>query len=346
MNSVIKTLLSAVVLACASTAVSAQAPAAKATTLDIYWVDVDGGAATLIVSPSGESMLIDTGFPGARDTDRILGAMAAAGIIRIDNLLITHYHFDHIGGVATLAKATTIGNFYDHGQTVENDPQGAFAGYVALAKDHRKIVSVGDQLSLGNKVQLTFVSAGGKVLEKSLKRGTSVNHCANAQAKDEDKTENGQSAGFLLTYGKFSFLDLGDLTWDREMQLACPENKIGEVSLFQATHHGFSNGQSGNPALIWSLRPQVVIVNNGARKGFSNAGYETIAQIPDIQGIWQGHRGEGNDAAHNTSEDMIANLSGVAAEDKGYAIKASIAADGSFTVTNMRNNFSKTYTAR
>jgi hypothetical protein len=130
------------------------------------------------------------------------------------------------------------------------------------------------------------------------------------------------------------------------MLLACPVNKIGEVSLFQATHHGFSNGQSGAPAQIWSLRPQVVIVNNGARKGFSNDGYDTIAKIRGIEDIWQGHRGEANDAAHNTAEEKIANLSGVAAEDKGYWIKASIAADGSFTVTNARNNFSKSYTAR
>jgi beta-lactamase superfamily II metal-dependent hydrolase len=291
-------------------------------------------------------MLIDTGFPGQLDTDRIVQTMATAGINRIDHLLITHFHVDHVGGVATLSKAATIGNYYDHGQTIENDPQGSFANYVTTAGDHRKIVAAGDKLALGNNVQLTFVSAGGKVLDKPLQRGSSVSRCDNAQVKDEDKTENSQSAGFLLSYGKFSFLDVGDLTWDREMQLACPVNKIGEVSLFQATHHGFSNGQSGNPALIWSLRPQVVIVNNGARKGFSNAGYDTIAQIPDIEGIWQGHRGEGNDAAHNTSEDMIANLSGAAGEDKGYAIKASIAADGSYTVTNTRNNFSKKYTPR
>ncbi|MEI9815246.1 MAG: hypothetical protein WDO18_22505 [Acidobacteriota bacterium] len=166
------------------------------------------------------------------------------------------------------------------------------------------------------------------------------------EAKEADRTENGQSVGFLLNYGKFSFLDLGDLTWDREMQLACPVNKIGEVSLLQASHHGFSNGQSGNPALVWSLRPQVVVVNNGARKGFSNGSYDVIAKSPDIEGIWQAHRGEANDAAHNTTENMIANLSGAAEEDKGHWIKASIAANGSFTVTNGRNNFSKSYTAR
>ena len=140
-------------------------------------------------------------------------------------------------------------------------------------------------------------------------------------------------------------MDVGDLTWDREMQLACPANKIGTVTLLQATHHGFSNGQSGAPALIWAIKPQVVVVNNGARKGFSNEGYDTIAKIPGIEGIWQGHRGVTNDAAHNTSDDMIANLEEGTA-DQGKWIKASVSSDGKFTVTNSRNNFSKTYTAR
>ena len=129
------------------------------------------------------------------------------------------------------------------------------------------------------------------------------------------------------------------------MMLACPVNKVGEVTLLQATHHGFSNGQSGAPALIWSLKPQVVVVNNGARKGFSNGGYETLAKIPGIEGIWQGHKGAMNDADHNTAENMIANVDEGAA-DKGNWIKASVSKDGKFTVTNHRNNFSKSYTSR
>jgi hypothetical protein len=181
-------------------------------------------------------------------------------------------------------------------------------------------------------------------MDGRLNRGFFTTYCDNAEQKPTDTTENSQSVGFLLTYNKFSFLDVGDLTWDREMQLACPVNKIGEISLFQATHHGFSNGQSGNPALINSLKPQVVVVNNGGRKGFSNGGYDGIKAIPGLQAIWQGHTGESNDAAHNTAEDRIANLSGV--EDKGYWIKASIATDGSFTITNARNTYRETSTPR
>jgi competence protein ComEC len=316
-------------------------------TLDIYWIDVEGGAATLIVSPTGESLLVDTGFPGQgdRDAQRIAQAAVTAGLSRIDHLLITHYHADHVGGVPGLAKLIPVRNFYDHGDNIEANPNGVaqFNAYLALAGTRRTILKPADKIALGN-IELTVVSAAGKVIGNRLERGFFTTRCDGVAAKPADTTENGQSVGVLLSYGRFSFLDLGDLTWDREMELACPVNKIGEVSLLQATHHGFSNGQSGNPALVWSLRPQVVVVNNGARKGFSNDGYDVIGKIPALEDVWQGHRGEGNDDAHNTAEERIANPS--ATDDKGYWIKASISADGTFRLTNARNNFSKSYTAR
>jgi competence protein ComEC len=138
---------------------------------------------------------------------------------------------------------------------------------------------------------------------------------------------------------------LGDLTWDREMMLACPVNKLGTVTLYQATHHGFSNGQSGAPAFVWAVKPQVVVVNNGARKGFTADAYETLSKIPGVEGIWQLHRVPASDAAHNTSEQMTANLE-EGAQDQGKGIKVSVTKDGKFTVTNQRNSFSKTYTSR
>jgi len=322
---------------------------AQSRTLDIYWVDVEGGAATLIIAPSGESLLVDTGFPGNddRDAKRIQAAAKAAGLTKIDNLVITHFHVDHVGGVPALSKLMPIGKIWDHGESIEaSQPGGAnlWKDYLAAAGNRRTVVKPGDKIPLKG-VDITVVSANGEVISQQMKKGFVNKLCDGAERKPTDNTENSRSTGFLLTYGKFTFLDVGDLTWDREMMLACPNNKIGEVSLLQATHHGFSNGQSGAPAFIWSLKPQVVVVNNGARKGFSNGGYETLAKIPGIEGIWQGHKGAMNDADHNTKDEMIANLD-EGAGDKGNWIKASISSDGKFTVTNSRNKFSKTHTAR
>jgi beta-lactamase superfamily II metal-dependent hydrolase len=324
-------------------------PAQTRRTLDIYWIDAEGGAATLIIAPSGESLLVDTGFPGNEDRDakRIAAAAVAAGLTRIDNLVITHFHGDHVGGLAALSKMIPIRKIYDHGESIEKSQEkGAtlWKDYLAAAGNRRTVVKPGDKIPLAG-VDITVVSANGEVISKPINKGFVNKLCDGAERKPTDNTENSRSTGFLLTYGKFTFLDVGDLTWDREMMLACPMNKVGEVSLLQATHHGFSNGQSGAPALIWSLKPQVVVVNDGARKGFSNGGYETLAKIPGIEGIWQGHKGAMNDAAHNTAEEMTANLE-EGAGDKGNWIKASVSRDGKFTVTNNRNNFSKSYTVR
>jgi competence protein ComEC len=323
--------------------------AGQSRTLDIYWIDVEGGAATLIVAPSGESLLVDTGFPGNgdRDAKRIAAAAVAAGLTRIDNLVITHFHGDHVGGLAALSKMIPIRKIYDHGESIEKSQEkGAtlWQDYLAAAGNRRTVVKPGDKIPLAG-VDITVVSANGEVISKPINKGFVNKLCDGAERKPTDNTENSRSTGFLLTYGKFTFLDVGDLTWDREMMLACPVNKVGEISLLQATHHGFSNGQSGAPALIWSLKPQVVVVNNGARKGFSNGGYETLAKIPGIEGIWQGHKSAMNDAAHNTADDMIANLDEGAA-DKGNSIKASVSKDGKSTVTNNRNKFTKSYTSR
>lgn len=315
--------------------------------LDIYWIDTEGGAATLIVSPSGESMLVDTGNPGPADRDpkRIFDVAKMAGLNKIDILLISHYHSDHVGGAPALAKLIPIGKFYDHGASVEADtPAGArlFDAYKATAGNNRTVLKPGDRIPFKG-TQVEVLTSNAEVIAKPLKGGGPNPLCQDAQQKPPDKTENQRSLGILLTYGRFKFLDLGDLTWDREMELACPVNKVGTVTLLQATHHGFFNDYSGAPALYWAVKPEVVVVNNGARKGLQVSAYNTIAKIPGVEGIWQSHRAVANDAEHNTAEDMIANID--PASD-GHWIKASVAEDGSFTVTNGRNGFEKTYKAR
>jgi competence protein ComEC len=316
--------------------------------LEIYWTDVEGGAATLIVTPSGQALLVDAGFPqNDRDAKRIFETTKTAGLKKIDMMITTHFHLDHVGGTPALAKMIPIERFYDHGESIEGStPQGAklYDDYKAVVEGKRTIVKPGDKIPLKG-LDVTVVSANGEVISKPINGGAANGLCKDAPAKPEDKTENSRSVGFLLAYGKFKFLDLGDLTWDREMMLACPVNKLGTVALFQASHHGFSNGQSGSPALVWALKPQVVIVNDGARKGFDGAAYDIINKIPGIEGIWQVHRAVASDAAHNTSEQMIANLEEGTA-DQGVGIKVTVAKDGKFTVTNARNSFSKTYMSR
>lgn len=320
---------------------------AQSRNLDIYWIDTEGGAATLIVTPSGQSLLADTGNPGPADRDpkRILQVAKLAGLSKIDILVTTHFHSDHVGGTPALAKMIPIGKFYDHGESIEaSTPEGArlYNAYKETAGKNRTVVKPGDHIPLQG-VQVTVLTSNGEVIAKPLAGGGQNPLCKGAQTKPADTTENQRSVGFLLTYGRFKFLDLGDLTWDKEMELACPDNKVGTVTLFQATHHGFFSDYSGAPALVWAIKPEVVVVNNGARKGLATNAYNTIAKIPGIEGIWQLHRSVENDAAHNTSEQMIAN---VAPASDGHWVKASVSKDGKFTVTNSRNDFSKTYNSR
>jgi beta-lactamase superfamily II metal-dependent hydrolase len=323
---------------------------AQSRNLDIYWIDTEGGAATLIVTPSGQSMLVDTGNPGPDDRDpkRIFDVTKAIGLQKIDILVTTHYHGDHVGGAPALARMIPISKFYDHGDSIEasNSPQTAklWQDYQKVSEGKRVVVKPGDEIPLKD-VNVTVVTANGEVIAKPINGGRANDYCKDAQQKETDKTENGRSTGFLLTYGKFKFLDVGDLTWDREMMLACPVNLVGTVTLFQATHHGFVNGISGAPPMVWAVKPQVVVVNDGPRKGLEGNTFEVISKISGIEDIWQVHRALKNDAAHNTQEPLTANLEETA-DCKGRWIKASITSDGKFTLTNSRNQFSKSYAAR
>jgi beta-lactamase superfamily II metal-dependent hydrolase len=333
--------------------------------LDIYWIDVEGGAATLIVSPSGESMLIDTGWAvGGRDAKRLYAATQLAGLKKIDYLVISHFHADHVGGLAEFSKMIPIGRFFDHGDAIEKENQQWLDSYLAASSGKRTIVKPGDEIPIKG-LRVLVVSSDQKLLAKPVNGGGPNLLCADAEQKAPVSPENQRTVGVLLSYGKFKYVNLVDLDWSKEMELACPVNRLETVTLYQTGRHGAFDG-AGAPAFLGAIRPQVVVVNNGPRKGmgqvdntvksvtppsarvapYEKNAYQRLAKIPGIEGIWQEHLSLLDpEASHNASHEMIANLED-SADCKGYWIKASVARDGKFTVTNSRNGFSKTYTAR
>jgi competence protein ComEC len=335
--------LSAIVVFLAGAGVRAQPR-----TLEIYWIDVEGGAATLLVSPSGESLLYDAGWEvDGRDAKRIAAAVQQAGLKKIDYLVLSHYHADHAGGLMALAKTVPIGRCFDRGDFIEPANQRWRDAYLSVCGSKRTILHAGDTIPLKG-VQVDIVASNGTLIPL---RGSQINPaCADAVNHLPDVPENQLMVGALFTYGRFKFIDLADLDWEKEMELACPVNRIGEVSIWQAGRHGALDG-AGAPAFLASIKPQVIVVNNGPRKGLGGPSpgaqksasihYDRLAKVPGIEGIWQGHKSL-LDPDHNTTEEMIANLED-SAQCRGNWMKASVARDGTFTVTNGRNQFSKTY---
>jgi competence protein ComEC len=327
----------------------AVAPLVAADTLDIYWIDVEGGAATLIVTPQGETVLMDAGWPGFEDRDpkRIVDVLKnVAGRKRIDWFVTSHFHTDHVGGLPALAKMVPIVKFVDHGDSVEKDSERGkqlWESYLAVAQGKRMQVKPGDKLPLA-KTDFLFVAARSKFLEKPLTKAKPNPLCKDAQPKAEDTGENGKSVGFLVRVGKFEFLDLGDLSWNFESQMACPVNLLGEIDLYQVTHHGMD--MSGAPEHIHAIRPLVAVMNNGHRKGGRPETYRTLTASPGFQDLWQMHKALEPAGAPNADERMIANLPATDDGDPGHWIKASVRPDGTFTVTNSRNDFSKSYKPR
>ncbi len=241
-------------------------PARAAGTLDIYWIDVEGGAATLVVSPNGESLLYDAGWEtDGRDARRIAAAVSAAGLKRIDYFVLSHYHADHAGGLATLPKMVSIGRCFDRGDFIEPENQHWRDLYLAACGDRRTIVKPGDTFPLKG-VRGEVIASDGHLIEKPLKGGGAANPlCATAENHPRDVPENQLMVSALFTYGRFRFLDMADLDWEKEMELACPTNRLGNVTIWQAGRHGALDG-AGAPGFLNAIKPQVVIVNNGPRQ--------------------------------------------------------------------------------
>jgi competence protein ComEC len=400
---------------------AAQKPAAGKT-LDIYVSDVEGGKATLFVSPTGETVLIDSGNPGPRDQERIAAVLAAANVKSLDFLVTTHYHIDHIGGMTELGKTVPIKTFVDHGPTVEPKAQvqGFQTAYAELyAKAKHLVVKPGDKLPIGG-IDWRIVTAGGKAIKAPLPGGGKPNpYCADftsRQSRQDD--ENYHSVGSVISYGKFRTIDLGDLLWDMEAELMCPNNPIGKVDVYLVSHHGID--ASGSDTLVHGLEPRVAVMQNGTRKGGTLQTATILNSSPNLEDIWQLHWSYNVGVEGNPPGLMIANVDepaviaqiltapprgggpgpaagapqtspatppastppaapppatapsaptatapattppadpaagrqgggrggGTAHTGPANWIKISARADGSFTVTNSRNHFSRTYNAK
>lgn len=317
--------------------------------LEIYWIDAEGGAATLIVGPSGESLLVDTAnrTNDDRDAKRILAAAQMAGLKQIDVLVTTHFHGDHYGALAALAKMIPIQTYMDHGESVEMarpNVAAAYKAYEALSAGKRRILKPGDRIPMKG-VDIEVLISAGQAIAKPLKKAGAKNPaCADfKEHKGEPDPDNDMSVGFLLKFGKFDFIDLGDLTWNYEQKLVCPANLIGVVDLYQTTHHGLD--RSNSPQFVWAIQPKVAVMNNGPRKGGQASVFETLRQSPGLEDIWQGHLALNTAKEMNTDEKMIGNLEPTA-ECKGNMLKLSVTPGGRYTMTNPRTGFSKTYTAK
>ncbi len=335
--------------------------------LKVVSVDVEGGAATLFVTPEGKSLLIDTGWPAGlggwphmgpppgttmSSADRIVAAAKALGLDHLDYVIITHYHIDHVGGLGDLMAQIPVGTFIDHGPNREFVPAGhpvsswatqsTYAKYLEETNGHPRLsVSAGTELHIGS-MTLTFVSSDAKPIDTPLPGAGQPNPaCQGVQPMAADGgEENIRSVASVIGFGQARIAAFGDLSWNGEMDLACPIDKVGKVDLLIVTQHG--SNLSSNPASVDALAPVVAIMGNGPAKGGDVGPIDVVAHSPRLQGFWRLH----SSAAHPQSDgpaDYVANLAGP--QDSGFSIEADVAADGEIKVTNLRNGFSKTYRA-
>jgi len=307
----------------------AQSNQKKSGGLKVYFADVEGGQATLFVPPSGENMLVDAGWPGTANADKIIALCKLAGVQKIDNLLITHYHTDHVGGVPDVSARIPVGRFIDHGVNREDNDKATVSGWQAyqslLAKGHYAHLTVkpGQVLPITG-MHVEVVSADGNVIRKPA-----------------ENTENDRSVGTIITFGKLRIADLGDLTWNKERMLMCPNNKLGKVDVYIVSHHGFN--RSSSPALVNAIDPRVSIMDNGATKGAEADAWTIVDHSPGLKDLWQLHTAIHTDAAHNVSESHIANLPG---PDANHYLLLTGHRDASFSVTNSRTSQTVDYPAR
>jgi competence protein ComEC len=331
---------------------SALLPAASAATHELraYFIDVEGGQSTLFVTPTGQSLLIDTGWSEnqGRDADRIAAAAKDAGVTKIDYVLLTHYHVDHAGGVPQLLDRIPVGTFIDHGANIDTKPgvtAQVYADYqkaLATGKYKHMVAHPGDVLPITG-MKVTVVSSDGNVIEHPLPGGGIPNpYCSTAETKPHDATENSHSLGIFINFGKLKIIDLGDLTWDKEMNFMCPVNRIGHVDILVVSHHGLN--ASSSHAYVYGVEPRVAIMNNGATKGGAPEIIAEILKSPKLETLWQLHYSDKGGAENNTAAEYIANPQGDG--DPGNYFLLTANPKGSFTVYNSGTKQTKSYAAR
>jgi competence protein ComEC len=347
MRSLVSPAMVGAIVALVFLALAASSPALpEPKPLEVYFVDVEGGQATLFVTSAGQSLLIDTGWPGnaGRDADRIVAAAKKAGLSKIDFVLLTHYHVDHAGGAPQLFAKIPVGTFIDHGVNREPGDQPteqSWENYQNLVSSHtvkRRIAKVGDVLPIEG-LRAEIVSADGALLQKPLPGAGAQNPvCDKTEQRPVDQTENARSLGTIITFGKVRILDLGDLTWNKELELVCPINKLGPVDVFIVSHHGWL--QSNSPDLLAAIAPRIAIMDNGADKGGSPSSWDIVRKSPKLDDLWQLHFSNEGGVAHNSGDSFIANLKG---PDVGNYLKLSVWADGRLEVYNSRTQTTKDY---
>jgi len=342
----------------------------SAQTLQVYVIDVEGGNATLFVSPSHESLLIDTGNAGAaavRDAGRIMDAIKDAGLTRIDHLIITHWHGDHFGGLAELASKIPIAEFIDHGPNVQPGEaadtflQKTYAPLIAKAK--HTVAKPSDKIAMAG-LDVRVVTSAGQIIKTAFPGAGQPNPYCAAYKPGDNNAEDPQSVGIHVTFGRFRTVHLGDLTKNKEFELMCPNNRLGTVDVLLGLHHG--QASSNSEVLVHALHPRVAIMNNGTRKGGEPEVMKTVHSSPGLEDLWQLHFSTLSGQEYTVPGMFIANIiddqqpvipiAPTPAPQPGpgatpapvhngtaYWIKLSAQQDGSFTVTNARNGFSKTY---